>query len=265
MGYIKPGSEYPMHNPYVQQLYHPPPGYPHSNFKPETSGFNNPYSVGSSQPSTQYNLPQSASSPLPSKEWGRYPSNSLSHMERPIEQRDPTYMGMMPPALPDNGYGSRVPHGNSNVGVGGNPIIRRYSNSGPVLNGQQVMQPANITPALPPSPSAPPLTSPSNRVVLPMTGYLTKRGHFVTSWKKRWFVLSSGIMHYSAEQRGKELGSFAVKGSLVETTKEFNMPYLFKVVSPQKTFYLKATSATEVEDWLKACVAHGATCRINPR
>eukprot|EP01121_Diplochlamys_sp_Union-15-3_P016084 TRINITY_DN5411_c0_g1_i1.p1 TRINITY_DN5411_c0_g1~~TRINITY_DN5411_c0_g1_i1.p1 ORF type:complete len:231 (-),score=33.40 TRINITY_DN5411_c0_g1_i1:9-608(-) len=110
-----------------------------------------------------------------------------------------------------------------------------------------------------PQPQTPPQLQPQQR-----SGYLTKRGYIINSWRNRWFNLNDGnlIYHSDVPPRGKVLGSFRVRGSLIERSNQFPFPFLFKVITTNRTYFLRASSNGEVEQWINACVSHGAICRM---
>lgn len=86
-------------------------------------------------------------------------------------------------------------------------------------------------------------------------GWLSKQGGFIKTWKKRWFTLSDGKLHYSEKQGKKEQGYIDLNAaSTVESAPECKKQPAFKIVVPgSRTFILHASNKTECQEWIDAC------------
>ncbi|EPQ32094.1 uncharacterized protein PFL1_00291 [Pseudozyma flocculosa PF-1] len=86
------------------------------------------------------------------------------------------------------------------------------------------------------------------------SGYLAKRGEKRKTWKKRWFVLRSSKLAYYKNDKEYQLLRFIDVGDIktvasVELKKNENT---FGIVTPKRTFYVKASSRHEMEAWIAA-------------
>ncbi|KAF5376173.1 hypothetical protein D9757_009340 [Collybiopsis confluens] len=86
------------------------------------------------------------------------------------------------------------------------------------------------------------------------SGYLWKKGERRKTWKKRWFVLRPAHLAYyktAAEYQLLRLLELSDVHSCttIPLKKHENA---FGLISPVRTFYLQAKTATEVQDWVKA-------------
>jgi len=77
------------------------------------------------------------------------------------------------------------------------------------------------------------------------------------SWKSRWFVLTENSFSYfkSADDpspiRAIDLTGCTAAFSSDKDSKDYQ-PNLFELISSQRTFYLVAESAEDMEDWIRA-------------
>ncbi|GAA5821724.1 hypothetical protein JCM11251_000989 [Rhodosporidiobolus azoricus] len=83
------------------------------------------------------------------------------------------------------------------------------------------------------------------------SGYLMKKGEKRKTWKKRWFVLRGGqLMMYKTDKEYRLLRLIPIPDihsvSPVELKKH---PHAFGIVTPQRTYYVEATSTAEVHSW----------------
>lgn len=88
-------------------------------------------------------------------------------------------------------------------------------------------------------------------------GYLTKRGHVVTNWKTRYFVLRGDTLQYyqdedTARNGGKMLGQVTV-ASVAPWTGESHGFMFFTV--KKIPYYVYASSAVDLSGWMKALQA----------
>ncbi len=103
------------------------------------------------------------------------------------------------------------------------------------------------------------------------TGWLKKQGHLVKNWKKRFFVLSYGVIKYyeknGQEQRGSgenELGAVELKGATVKvvvnsdiSSKSAAKDFRISVVSAAgKELLVEAESVVEKNAWFDAIKKH---------
>ncbi|TKY90179.1 hypothetical protein EX895_000177 [Sporisorium graminicola] len=85
------------------------------------------------------------------------------------------------------------------------------------------------------------------------SGYLEKKGEKRKTWKKRWFVLRSSKLAYYKNEKEYQLLRFIDVGDIktvasVELKKSVNT---FGIVTPKRTFYVRASSRPEMESWIK--------------
>ncbi|XP_077994864.1 pleckstrin homology domain-containing family H member 1-like [Glandiceps talaboti] len=95
--------------------------------------------------------------------------------------------------------------------------------------------------------------SPTKLDIGEKSGYLTKLGGKVKSWKKRWFVLQNGqLMYYKSKNdtSGKPLGQILLDGKCKVVKSDSS--HCFELATPQRTYYLTAESHQAVEEWLQA-------------
>jgi len=86
------------------------------------------------------------------------------------------------------------------------------------------------------------------------SGYLWKKGERRKAWKKRWFVLRSGHLVYYKSSAEYQLLQLLDLGDIhtctpVTLKKHDNA---FCIVSPNRTYYLQASSQKDVQEWVKA-------------
>lgn len=85
------------------------------------------------------------------------------------------------------------------------------------------------------------------------SGYLGKKGEKRKTWKKRWFVLRSSKLAYYKNEKEYQLLRFIDVGDIktvasVELKKSINT---FGIVTPKRTFYVRASSRPEMESWIQ--------------
>ncbi|CBQ67548.1 related to tandem ph domain-containing protein-2 (tapp2) [Sporisorium reilianum SRZ2] len=85
------------------------------------------------------------------------------------------------------------------------------------------------------------------------SGYLEKKGEKRKTWKKRWFVLRSSKLAYYKNEKEYQLLRFIDVGDIktvasVELKKSINT---FGIVTPKRTFYVRASSRPEMESWIR--------------
>ncbi|XP_064623481.1 dual adapter for phosphotyrosine and 3-phosphotyrosine and 3-phosphoinositide-like isoform X2 [Lineus longissimus] len=85
-------------------------------------------------------------------------------------------------------------------------------------------------------------------------GYLTKQGAIVKNWKTRWFVLQKYELKYFKERENKNpikvLDLHECTGC--ETVQLYeNRDNCFRIVFPQRIFYIYAASQEEMKEWVE--------------
>eukprot|EP00096_Caligus_rogercresseyi_P011374 TRINITY_DN4455_c0_g1_i1.p1 TRINITY_DN4455_c0_g1~~TRINITY_DN4455_c0_g1_i1.p1 ORF type:complete len:1004 (+),score=284.70 TRINITY_DN4455_c0_g1_i1:240-3014(+) len=94
--------------------------------------------------------------------------------------------------------------------------------------------------------------SPRKEKSLEKTGYLTKLGGKIKSWKRRYFVLKNGTLSYWKSQHDthrKPQGLISLDESCrVSRTQGSNT---FEIATGSKTYYLTADSQPIMEDWVR--------------
>jgi len=90
-------------------------------------------------------------------------------------------------------------------------------------------------------------------------GYLTKKGHKVKNWKRRWFVLKFGTLTYFKNPRDSTaLGSIPLNTihKITMGLQEIERPYCFEIQTSNHVNYLiSADDAKEMKVWAQA-IAH---------
>lgn len=86
------------------------------------------------------------------------------------------------------------------------------------------------------------------------SGYLTKRGYIVKSWKRRWFVLDHNLLKYF---RDRNDCSQALRTLDLNDCEEcdyetgVDKEYCFRLRFPWRIFYFHSQSKTEADEWVK--------------
>lgn len=86
------------------------------------------------------------------------------------------------------------------------------------------------------------------------SGYLLKKGERRKSWKKRWFVLrKTKLAYYKDEKEYKLLHIINMSiAHAIDEVKIKTHAYCFGIVTRQRTYYMKAASREELDEWLEA-------------
>ncbi|KAH7830901.1 putative Rho GTPase-activating protein 22/24/25 [Monocercomonoides exilis] len=94
----------------------------------------------------------------------------------------------------------------------------------------------------------------------PMEGWLTKQGHFMKNWKRRWFSLrGSTLYYYEKPTSTKESGSIPLSGCQVTNAEEkSDKPFCFHISYPhstgQKEYFICAEDVNQMNAWVGAIV-----------
>lgn len=83
-------------------------------------------------------------------------------------------------------------------------------------------------------------------------GYLIKLGAVIKSWRKRWFVLKGCELHYySRENDRRPIKSINIKlCTEVAPCEVIGKDNVFRLVLPNRTFYLQAPNVDVMSDWM---------------
>ncbi|GAM28828.1 hypothetical protein SAMD00019534_120040 [Acytostelium subglobosum LB1] len=81
-------------------------------------------------------------------------------------------------------------------------------------------------------------------------GFLTKEGGSIKTWRKRWCVLKNGSIYYSKNANSCELGTIHLKNVTNVVQSQRKKKNLFEVETPDRTYYMKATSPDEMQSWI---------------
>jgi len=86
------------------------------------------------------------------------------------------------------------------------------------------------------------------------TGFLTKQGGKIKTWKERWCVLKNNNIYYSKSQdREGEKGHISLDGLNTDSVKTWSKKKSsFEIKTPTRVFYLVADTDAERDDWIRA-------------
>ena len=93
---------------------------------------------------------------------------------------------------------------------------------------------------------------------LVQSGWLTKEGGGFKSWKKRWFWLKDGCLHYSKTKNGKDLGVIRLENAThikPDTAARPKKKNVFEIPTPDRTYYLCADTQEDRDEWVALCQA----------
>ena len=89
-------------------------------------------------------------------------------------------------------------------------------------------------------------------------GELSKRGHFVKNWKRRWFRLKKDSLYYfKTKDERLPIAEIPLKGCTIEATSKIGKDNCFMLDSKaiNKTFFIQAASQSDSEEWIAAIKA----------
>eukprot|EP00002_Diphylleia_rotans_P035365 TRINITY_DN7709_c0_g1_i2.p1 TRINITY_DN7709_c0_g1~~TRINITY_DN7709_c0_g1_i2.p1 ORF type:complete len:380 (+),score=51.99 TRINITY_DN7709_c0_g1_i2:87-1226(+) len=87
-----------------------------------------------------------------------------------------------------------------------------------------------------------------------MEGYLWKQGHFIRNWKKRWFILRSGVLQYfESERESKSKGDISLLKAVICMSTSSPEPNTLEITTATNvTYYIRAENEEEAQKWLAA-------------
>ena len=86
-----------------------------------------------------------------------------------------------------------------------------------------------------------------------------KEGGGWKSWKRRWFCLKGANIHYAKSDKefdkGKVQGVINLEDATLirPTNQRPKWPNCFEIPTPDRTYYISASSQPEMQDWVTAC------------
>lgn len=85
------------------------------------------------------------------------------------------------------------------------------------------------------------------------SGYLTKRGEGLRTWKRRWFVLrADSLTYYAMVGAPTAKGAIAFEGGVALSPHSAKKAHCFSVITPRRTYYLAAKDEEERNAWYAA-------------
>jgi len=85
------------------------------------------------------------------------------------------------------------------------------------------------------------------------SGWLTKEGGSIKSWKKRWMTIDKTELIYYKKERKDECGRIYLKGATVSPTDYRNKKHCFQITAVgQRTYYICAASDAEMSHWVSS-------------
>ncbi|CAN0142974.1 unnamed protein product [Lampetra planeri] len=98
-----------------------------------------------------------------------------------------------------------------------------------------------------------PMTSDRVSSLAGKSGYMVKQGGRVKSWKKRWFVLERNeLKYYNNQADDKPIDTLRLsRCSKVEQDISQNKGNCFRMVFPERTYYMHTTTPEEREHWME--------------
>ena len=85
------------------------------------------------------------------------------------------------------------------------------------------------------------------------SGYLTKRGEGLRTWKRRWFVLRvDALTYYAMVGATSPKGSILFEGGVALSPHSGKKPHCLSIITPKRTYYLAAKDEEERNAWFSA-------------
>eukprot|EP01125_Pyxidicula_operculata_P019295 TRINITY_DN698_c0_g1_i2.p1 TRINITY_DN698_c0_g1~~TRINITY_DN698_c0_g1_i2.p1 ORF type:complete len:1300 (+),score=335.10 TRINITY_DN698_c0_g1_i2:220-4119(+) len=101
-------------------------------------------------------------------------------------------------------------------------------------------------------------------------GFLTKEGHIIKTWKRRWFVLKGDTLFYFTSQDCTQLaGLIRLVGVSVRPAPEKQREFCFTIrpvssVNTQSPYYMVASNLNEHNQWVNVLSAKAETLSFKP-
>jgi hypothetical protein len=94
------------------------------------------------------------------------------------------------------------------------------------------------------------------------SGYLTKQGGFVRSWKKRWFILKNNFLYYfkSPNHLSDTKGAVLLEDATAQRANFQGKENGFTIKTPDRLYYMYSDTPLETEGWINA-INKAATAR----
>jgi len=92
-------------------------------------------------------------------------------------------------------------------------------------------------------------------------GWLTKRGHQVKNWKKRWFLLKDPALTYFKSPRATSPAGNILLDDILAVVSEQNVfdskvmdnpPFWFEIITKKTNYLICAENELELRDWIEA-------------
>jgi len=89
------------------------------------------------------------------------------------------------------------------------------------------------------------------------SGFLTKEGGSIKTWKKRWCVLKNGALHYSKSAGSGDLGIITLDtaGEVRASQARKKKKHCLEIETPARVYYMCAESKEAMDDWVKEICA----------
>lgn len=97
------------------------------------------------------------------------------------------------------------------------------------------------------------------------SGWATKQGGLIKTWKKRWFVLEKDSLIYFTKEQGEEQGRIPIGSTcVVSPAPDCKKQPAFKIVTSERTFFIVTDTQKECSDWISAIANAIAHSSANP-
>jgi len=86
------------------------------------------------------------------------------------------------------------------------------------------------------------------------TGWMTKQGGAIKTWKRRWFLFKDLVLFYYRSPKDKvPLGRIPILGYMVEKVENIKKPFAFKLEHPGacRTWYFSTANDEERDFWVQ--------------
>lgn len=83
------------------------------------------------------------------------------------------------------------------------------------------------------------------------TGYLTKRGDRIKSWKSRWFVIQKNWLRYYSDKDSARPKGIVDLSKALDCKEDDSFSNGFTLTVPKRIYYIQAASADERASWME--------------